>query len=51
MALYHASDNWGEAPEGTIIQVKQDVDDSNGTHGTNNWTLHQSETLLQKFKQ
>ena len=50
MALYHASDNWGEAPEGTILQVKQHVDDNNSTFGTNNWTLHQSETFTPKVQ-
>tara|TARA_B100001564_G_scaffold325588_1_gene307213 strand:+ start:1417 stop:1947 length:531 start_codon:yes stop_codon:yes gene_type:complete len=48
MALYHASDNWGEAPEGTIIQVKQHVDDNNSTHTSNGWNLHQSETFTPK---
>ena len=48
MALYHGSNNWGEAPEGTIIQVVQNVDSSNGTHGTNQWQLHQTQTITPK---
>ena len=49
MALYHGSNNWGEAPEGTIVQVVQGVDSSNGTYTTNQWQLHQTQTITPKF--
>nr|BAR21519.1 hypothetical protein [uncultured Mediterranean phage uvMED]BAR21531.1 hypothetical protein [uncultured Mediterranean phage uvMED]BAR38650.1 hypothetical protein [uncultured Mediterranean phage uvMED] len=50
MALYHASDNWGEAPEGTIIQVHQYVSDSAATHTSNGWNLHMQENFTPKVQ-
>jgi|9_EtaG_2_1085328.scaffolds.fasta_scaffold53558_3 hypothetical protein len=50
MALYHASNNWGEAPEGTIIQVHQYASDSNSTHTSNGWNLHMQENFTPKVQ-